>query len=106
MECEGSMGTDWFHGRACFGMCEYYYYKNSIFGDVSAINPGGVRLGTPALTTRGFQNEDFKRVADLLHEGCMLALVIKDIALSKKDDATATKVTMKEYTEVLENDES
>ena len=28
--------------------------KNCVPGDVSAISPGGVRLGTCALTTRGF----------------------------------------------------
>merc|ERR1712039_973781 len=29
--------------------------KNSIVGDKSAISPGGVRLGTPAMTTRGMK---------------------------------------------------
>ena len=28
--------------------------KNSVAGDKSALVPGGVRIGTPALTTRGF----------------------------------------------------
>merc|ERR1712232_590110 len=84
--------------------------KNSIFGDVSAINPGGVRLGTPALTTRGFQKDDFKIVANYLHEGCILALDIKNIVLSNKkdlddDDKTKNKVTMKEFIHVLENDQ-
>ena len=27
--------------------------KNAVVGDVSAVTPGGVRLGTPAMTTRG-----------------------------------------------------
>merc|ERR1712194_519580 len=69
--------------------------KNSIFGDVSAINPGGVRLGTPALTTRGFQKDDFKTVANYLHEGCELALEIKNIVLSNKKELDV---------DVLEND--
>ena len=42
--------------------------KNSVFGDTSAINPGGVRIGTPALTTRGFVDNDFIRVGELLHK--------------------------------------
>ena len=29
--------------------------KNAVFGDKSAISPGGIRLGTAALTTRGFK---------------------------------------------------
>lgn len=40
--------------------------KNAVFGDTSAINPGGVRIGTPALTTRGLREEDFIRVGELL----------------------------------------
>ena len=36
--------------------------KNSVFGDKSALNPGGVRIGTPALTTRGFKESDLKQL--------------------------------------------
>lgn len=48
--------------------------KNSVPGDTSAINPGGVRVGTPALTTRGFGVADFQRVAEFLDRGCQLAV--------------------------------
>jgi glycine hydroxymethyltransferase len=41
--------------------------KNSVYGDTSALNPGGVRVGTPALTSRGFTEEDFKRVAGFIN---------------------------------------
>jgi len=41
--------------------------KNTVPGDKSAMKPGGIRMGTPAMTTRGFQPEDFKRVADIVH---------------------------------------
>lgn len=47
--------------------------KNSVVGDVSALQPGGVRLGTPALTSRGFREADFAAVADLIHEGVEIA---------------------------------
>jgi glycine hydroxymethyltransferase len=50
--------------------------KNSIYGDRSAVAPGGVRLGTPALTTRGFKETDFEQVAEFLHRVIVLA---KDI---------------------------
>lgn len=36
--------------------------KNSVPGDQSAVVPGGIRIGTPALTTRGFREEDFVKV--------------------------------------------
>ncbi|KAF2863021.1 SHMT-domain-containing protein [Piedraia hortae CBS 480.64] len=41
--------------------------KNTVPGDKSAMKPGGVRMGTPAMTTRGFQANDFERVADIVH---------------------------------------
>merc|ERR1712125_47179 len=37
--------------------------KNTIPGDKSALNPGGIRMGTPALTSRGLKEEDFAKVA-------------------------------------------
>jgi glycine hydroxymethyltransferase len=49
--------------------------KNSVPGDQSAVVPGGIRIGTPALTTRGFREQDFVRVADLLHRGIQVAQV-------------------------------
>jgi len=55
--------------------------KNSLPGDVSAVHPGGVRLGTPALTTRGLDAADFEhRVADFLHRGCDIARRAQDLA--------------------------
>ena len=36
--------------------------KNSIPGDKSALVPGGVRIGAPAMTTRGMGEEDFERI--------------------------------------------
>ena len=41
--------------------------KNTVPGDKSALKPGGLRMGTPAMTTRGFQAEDFVRVADVVN---------------------------------------
>jgi len=41
--------------------------KNTVPGDKSALKPGGLRMGTPAMTTRGFQEDDFVRVADVVN---------------------------------------
>tara|TARA_B100000963_G_scaffold359925_1_gene388794 strand:+ start:451 stop:1773 length:1323 start_codon:yes stop_codon:yes gene_type:complete len=51
--------------------------KNSVFGDTSAINPGGVRIGTPALTTRGLSEEDFIKVGEFLVECFQLCETIQ-----------------------------
>ncbi len=51
--------------------------KNAVHGDVSAMAPGGVRIGTPAMTTRGLKEADFVKVGDFLHRGLELALGIQ-----------------------------
>ncbi|KAK9097032.1 hypothetical protein Sjap_022529 [Stephania japonica] len=51
--------------------------KNTVPGDVSAMVPGGIRMGTPALTSRGFLEEDFAKVADFFDSAVQLALKIK-----------------------------
>ncbi|THU62105.1 hypothetical protein C4D60_Mb01t01650 [Musa balbisiana] len=51
--------------------------KNTVPGDVSAMVPGGIRMGTPALTSRGFVEEDFAKVADFFGTAVKLALKIK-----------------------------
>jgi glycine hydroxymethyltransferase len=40
--------------------------KNAVYGDTSALTPGGVRIGTPALTSRGLKEQDFLLVAGFL----------------------------------------
>ena len=47
--------------------------KNSVVGDTSALVPGGVRIGTPAMTTRGFREREFEAVAELIHDGVCIA---------------------------------
>jgi glycine hydroxymethyltransferase len=52
--------------------------KNTVHGDKSAVTPGGIRLGTAALTSRGFQPDDIRQVAHLIHESLQLALSIQN----------------------------
>ena len=51
--------------------------KNTVPGDVSAMIPGGLRMGTPALTTRGFTERDFDKVAEFVDRGVIIAKDIK-----------------------------
>jgi glycine hydroxymethyltransferase len=48
--------------------------KNSIVGDKSAASPSGIRLGSPALTSRGLKEEDFKQVAAFLDEAVKISI--------------------------------
>lgn len=40
--------------------------KNTVPGDKSALFPTGLRIGTPAMTTRGFNSDDFTKVANYI----------------------------------------
>merc|ERR1712087_974139 len=51
--------------------------RNAVHGDASALSPGGVRIGTPAMTTRGCSGEDFRKIALFLHRCCQIALKIQ-----------------------------
>merc|ERR1712212_1067488 len=51
--------------------------KNTVPGDKSALNPSGVRLGTPSLTTRGLTVEDMKTVVGFLDTAFNLAVEIQ-----------------------------
>lgn len=58
--------------------------KNTIVGDKSALAPHGIRLGTPALTTRGLKEKDFEQVAAFLVRGARLGVQIQKDAGSTK----------------------
>jgi len=58
--------------------------KNTVPGDISAINPHGIRLGTPALTTRGMTEKDMNVVNEFLHRALQLAKKVKTDSGAKK----------------------
>lgn len=69
--------------------------KNAVAGDTSALNPGGVRIGSPAMTSRGLVEDDFAQIANLLDRAVKIALRIQ-IVTGKK---------IKDFTPVAEKDE-
>ena len=52
-------------------------------GDTNAQVPGGIRLGTAALTSRNMTEDDMKVVADFLHRAVQLSLTLQNEAGSK-----------------------
>jgi len=58
--------------------------KNTIPGDTSALTPGGIRMGTPALTSRGFKEEDFAKVAGFFDRAVAIAVKLKNTEQGKK----------------------
>jgi glycine hydroxymethyltransferase len=63
--------------------------RNAVHGDASALSPGGVRIGTPAMTTRGCTTDDFVRVAGFLDRCCQIALKIQSERGKKLKDFEA-----------------
>ncbi|RYO73892.1 hypothetical protein DL766_009246 [Monosporascus sp. MC13-8B] len=51
--------------------------KNSIPGDKSALTPCGIRIGTPAMTSRGFGEKEFERVAEYIDQSIKLCKEIQ-----------------------------
>lgn len=47
--------------------------KNTVPGDKSALNPSGLRIGTPALTTRGMKEDDMRKIVTFMDEAFKLA---------------------------------
>ena len=52
--------------------------KNAVPGDVSALQPGGIRIGTAALTTRNFKEADSIKVVEFIDKAIKLALQIQE----------------------------
>ena len=81
--------------------------KNSIAGDKSALSPSGVRLGTPALTSRNLTTDDFKTIAGFLDRAVKIALNIQESAgkalaaftkaLDDNEEITALKNDVREF---------
>ncbi|KAK1318102.1 Serine hydroxymethyltransferase 4 [Acorus calamus] len=58
-------------------LCNITVNKNAVFGDSSALAPGGVRIGTPAMTSRGLVEKDFEQIAEFLHQAVTITLAIQ-----------------------------
>jgi glycine hydroxymethyltransferase len=58
--------------------------KNTIPGDTSALTPGGIRMGTPALTSRGFMEADFEKVAEFFDRAVAIAVKLQNTEKGKK----------------------
>merc|ERR1712217_256460 len=66
--------------------------RNCVHGDASALSPGGVRIGAPAMTTRGCTGDDFKKIAGFLDRCCQIALKLQEQHGKKLKDFEAALV--------------
>ena len=60
--------------------------KNTVPGDKSAMNPSGIRLGTPAITTRGLDTTHMQQVIKFITSALELAVEIQQTSGPKLVD--------------------
>ncbi|KNE98107.1 glycine hydroxymethyltransferase [Puccinia striiformis f. sp. tritici PST-78] len=65
-------------------LCHITINKNAVSGDTSAQVPGGVRLGTSALTSRSMGPKEMIEVADFMHRVVQIALKLQAEAGTKQ----------------------
>jgi len=81
--------------------------KNSVVGDKSAVNPGGIRIGTGAVTTRGLLEADMATLAEFLQKAISITKRIQEEkgkklvdfvkGLEGDEEVAALKATVKAY---------
>ncbi|KAF5451986.1 hypothetical protein F2P56_027033 [Juglans regia] len=78
------LGIDGARAEKILDLASITLNKNSVPGDKSALVPGGIRIGSPAMTTRGFTEKEFAAVADFIHEGVQINLEAKRLVSGSK----------------------
>jgi len=71
--------------------------KNTVPGDKSALKPSGIRLGTPALTTRGFKETDIIQVGNFIDKAIQITLEINKLQTSQQ--------TLKDFKENMKSEQ-
>ncbi|TYJ44270.1 hypothetical protein E1A91_A03G212100v1 [Gossypium mustelinum] len=80
-------------------MCHITVNKIAIFGENGVITPGGVRIGTPAMTSRGCLESDFDTIASFLLRAAHIA------SMMQRDHGKPLKASVKslqEHKDILE----
>ncbi|KQJ86864.1 serine hydroxymethyltransferase 4 [Brachypodium distachyon] len=81
-------------------LCSITLNKNAVFGDSSALSPGGVRIGTPAMTSRGLVEKDFVQIAEYLHQAVTICLNVQKQRGKRFNDFTVDLENNKDIAEL------
>ena len=83
------------NAQASLGRANITCNKNGIpFDTESPMITSGIRLGTPACTTRGFGEQEFKLIAELIHK------VVKGLSENNSDNSKIEKEVKKEVVDL------
>lgn len=77
--------------------------KNTVIGDKSAITPGGIRIGSPAVTTRGYLEQDMKEVGRYIDEVMKISLDIQAKKGKKLSEFKKALVDSREIADLKED---
>jgi len=66
-----------------------YTNKNTVPGDKSALVPSGLRLGAPAMTSRGLNDKDFNEIVNFIDRSVIIANNVKKEAGKRVADFKA-----------------
>merc|ERR1712118_496863 len=58
-------------------ICSISLNRNAVHVGASALSPGGVRIGSPAMTTRGCNEEDFRTIARFIDQAIKICLDVQ-----------------------------
>ena len=73
--------------------------KNMIPGDKSALIPNGIRVGSPCMTARGFEEKDFRQAVRYMDEAIKLSVELRDKIRPKLKKFSDFKVALKDFKE-------
>ncbi|EME27949.1 glycine/serine hydroxymethyltransferase [Galdieria sulphuraria] len=93
-------GMDGARAERVLEMISIAVNKNTVPGDKSAFTPGGIRMGTHAMTSRGLLERDFDKIAELVDAGVLLAAKVKKNSGPKLKDF---KEALENYSNEIEN---
>merc|ERR1712217_558003 len=81
--------------------------RNAVHGDASALSPGGVRIGMPAMTTRGCKVKESQQIAVFLDQCVQIAIRLQqktgkklrdfELAIPDDEEIKAMKKTVQEW---------
>ncbi|XP_048728394.2 serine hydroxymethyltransferase, mitochondrial-like [Ostrea edulis] len=80
-----SKGTDGARSERILELCEISVNKNTCAGDKSPMTPGGLRIGAPAMTSRGMKEKEFEMIAEFLDRGVQVGINAKKYSKTLKE---------------------
>ncbi|KAF7649990.1 hypothetical protein LDENG_00132950 [Lucifuga dentata] len=90
-------GIDGCRAEKVLEACAISCNKNTCPGDRSTLHPSGLRFGSPALTSRGLLEDDFRRVAKFIRRGIELTVEVQS--------SLDPKASLKEFVQALTQEE-